>query len=332
MQCVIKRFSLCVICCLVVCILPSLAFCSELTPSSQESCRSSDFPAAYAKLSEVSPLALSAAWPSERWLEVRCMIDSLDSIAQAEALRWDYVTLRENPYPLSGYKLALASPRAQALFGLDAPVLGAFFSDTLLPNNSEVSLSAAENIAYEPDFLVRVGSEDINRATTVAQLAPHIDSVAAFLELPDLLFPAAPGSGLAFIASNAAVRYGVVGDWLEARDDADFLAMLADMEVVVSDASGRVLSRAKGRALMGHPYHALLALLEQLRQQSRWLRVGDVVSLGAFAPPRPVGDLRQLRVDYHGLVDHNGGRAKEKGDNKSSSQSLSVAVRFIAAE
>jgi 2-keto-4-pentenoate hydratase len=68
-----------------------------------------------------------------------------------------------------------------------------------------------------------------------------------------------------------------------------------------AETQKQILSSAKGSAVMGHPYNAILFLLDQLHQRGVQLEAGDVISLGAYASPKPVGDIQQLRVEYIGI-------------------------------
>ena len=54
---------------------------------------------------------------------------------------------------------------------------------------------------------------------------------------------------------------------------------------------------------MGHPYHAILFLLQELKVNKRSLTAGDSISLGSFSKPTLVGDMERLTVTYRGLKD-----------------------------
>lgn len=227
--------------------------------------------------------SLAAAWSA-----TQCARDKLQLLTAAEQSKWDYIDARVSEFPLAGYKVALGSSGAQALFGLPEPVVGVLFSDTLLNNGAVIYRSAGLNLAYEPDLIAVVKSADINTATTIKEVAAHIDTLVAFLEVPDLLTKLEPAAGFAFIASNAAVRWGVVGDSIAARSDQAFIDSLALMQVITIDSQGAQLSSAKGSSVMGHPYNAIVFLLEKLRKNNRTLKAGDSISLGAFAKPKPL--------------------------------------------
>lgn len=284
----------------------------NLSNSLLEACDITDFASSYAKFSN------PAQWP-----EILCTLQSLQSVEQAEKVQWDYAQQRSSQYPIIGYKVALGSPKAQQLFNLHKPVVGVMFNESLLVNGSTIAVSSAVNLAYEPDLLAVVKSTEINQAKSIEQLAPHIDRLVAFLEVPDLLIKPGSTSGPAFIATNAAFRWGVMGDSVIARSDTAFLDSLKTMTVNAisisteldsdTEIENQILSSAKGSAVMGHPYNAILFLLDKLHQRGVQLAAGDVISLGAYASPKPVGDIQQVRVEYIGI------------DGK---QKLTVSTRF----
>ena len=285
--------------------LPLIAACVEMSkpPAQKPDNNSFEFAVAYNKMvsSLRLPSADSGGFDVRRWQTVEHWLMQSESLKMAEQWHWDYVGVRQQRYPIVGYKVALGSYRVQQLFGLSEPVIGVLFEGDLLPNGESVDLLSAKNLAFEPDLLVTVKSAALNAATTVAEVAPHIDRVAAFIELPDLMVPINPAYANAFIATNAAVRSGVVGDSVKASTDDAFIARLGTMKVVSYDQHGVQLSTASGHALMGHPYRAVLFLLEKLKRKNILLQAGDVISLGAYAKPQKAAGYRAVSVEYHGL-------------------------------
>ena len=288
----------CALCSLSVALLVG---CSPLAPG-QRACDAEQLPAHYLQLVEaLSPR--QQAWPAARWQAVDCHLASLTGTTQALELWRTYVAGRNAGQPLVGYKVALGSSRSQQLFALSSPVIGAFFAGELLPEGEPISVAAGRRLAFEADLLVEIGSDAIMQATTIEQVAAAVARVYPFIEVPDLMVPIAPASGPAFIATNAAARFGVYGEAIEARADAAFIAALGAMQIRIEDQHGAVSGSASGNQLMGRPYNALLYLVEALAAQGMRLHAGDRVSLGAFGPPTPVvpGDVRRVR--YNGLVE-----------------------------
>lgn len=284
--------------------------------SADSECVAEGFAPGYADF----PVSESGLNASQQWSAMLCALDQLDSVSSATAAQWQYVDLRADRHPVIGYKVALGSKAAQNLFGLSQPVIGALFADTLITidfdsdgEGPSISRANAVNLAFEPDLLVTIKSDAINAARSVEDVAPYIESVSAFLEVPDLVVMPDVQRGPAFIASNAAVRLGVVGGTIAASAEPEFIQSLASMRVTAYDQQGIPLSTASGQAVMGHPYRAIVFLVEQLQLSGRKLQAGDVVSLGAFAPPKPAAGVEAVRVEYIGL----------------GSTPLNVSARFI---
>ena len=131
------------------------------------------------------------------------------------ALQREFVALREEYARIAGYKISLTEPAAQRRYGLASPAIGVLFDDMLLSDGAVVNARAGRQLGYEADLLVRVGDEAINAATALWELLPHLNSVIAFLELPDLLVRQRVASSGRFLATNAGARLGVLGSEIE---------------------------------------------------------------------------------------------------------------------
>ena len=125
--------------------------------------------------------------------------------------------------------------------------------------------------------------------------------IIAFIEIPDLVVRPGPNNGPAFIATNAAVRYGIIGQAINASSDQAFVDSLGTMRVVATDNKGKRLVDTEGSVLMGHPYNAVLYLKDDLRRRGITLKVGDMISLGAYSSPSPIADTRQMTTVYSGI-------------------------------
>jgi 2-keto-4-pentenoate hydratase len=76
------------------------------------------------------------------------------------------------------------------------------------------------------------------------------------------------------------------------------------LRVSVTDGEGRVLALGRGDAALGHPLTALQWVRDQLLARGQRLRVGDLVSVGALAPPLVPVAGQVYRVIYAGLGAH----------------------------
>lgn len=73
------------------------------------------------------------------------------------------------------------------------------------------------------------------------------------------------------------------------------------MRVVIEDDAGNILSDAPGSAVMGNPLNSILFLVKQLKKRGESLKPGDLVSLGAYSTPTPIGELSGVTVRYSGI-------------------------------
>ena len=209
-----------------------------------------------------------------------------------------------------GYKAGLTNPAVQQRFRTDKPVWGKLYDGMLLTDGRPVPAAFGARPLFEADMLVRVKDAGVNQATTPWEVMQHIDAIAPFIELPDLMVQAPPqlnGPGVGAI--NVGARLGVVGSVLAIPrlrgERAVLLNQLQTMDVVVSSGAaqggGTVLARGKGSDILGHPLQAVVWLARALAAEQLALQPGDWVSLGSFSPLMPPQPGQQVQVRYDGV-------------------------------
>ncbi|MFK8019460.1 MAG: hypothetical protein AB8B86_06820 [Pseudomonadales bacterium] len=248
----------------------------------------------------------------ELWETARCNLGEPRGLSDAYSLQAEYIEERSNAQPVVGYKVALGSVGAQKLLGAPSPVTGVLFSDALIASGSVLSKKQAQLIAVEADLLATIESVAVNRAKTVEEVAQHIRSVSAYMEIPDLLLPMRNDMAARFVATNSGAYLGVVGNSTSSSQSKigkeRLMNSLAAMTVELRDATGKVLATSGGSSLMGHPYAAILFLMSRLHAQGEQLQAGDQISLGAYSKPIAISSLpenaaREISVHYLGLID-----------------------------
>lgn len=204
-----------------------------------------------------------------------------------------------------GYKAALTSAAAQARFGAAGPVMGVLLAGMLHPQGTVFELAGGVDLWLEADLLLRVGDASINQAQSPAEFAGALDAVIPFVEVPDHLAGRhASLDAAALTAINAGARLGVAGSAVDMGPGLDWVALLGRLRVSVTDGEGRVLALGRGDAALGHPLTALQWVRDQLLARGQRLRVGDLVSVGALAPPLVPVAGQVYRVIYAGLGAH----------------------------
>ena len=197
--------------------------------------------------------------------------------------------LERRGHPVAAYKIGIHLPSVQPMFGLSGPLFGVLHGEgALLENNGEVPVGG-QALNLEPDFLLRVGSERINEATTIEEAAQYIEAVCAFIELPVFLNnreQVEPGVGLSahfMQATSAGGRYGVVGDCLNTADDPNIVENLRTMRVVGTDHTGTEQSFKDQQTDELHLLVTALMTADFLEGRGQALQPGDLISVGALA-------------------------------------------------
>ena len=232
--------------------------------------------------------------------ESLCYIELLDAM-ELETAR-DYgrqydEELQRRGHPVAAYKIGIHLPSVQPMFGLSGPLFGVLHGEgALFENNGEVPVGG-QALNLEPDFLLRVGSERINEATTIEEAAQYIEAVCAFIELPVFLNnpeQVEPGVGLSahfMQAASAGGRYGIVGDCLNTADDPDIVENLRTMRVVGTDHTGTEQSFKDQQTDELHLLVTALMAADYLGRRGQSLQPGDLISVGALAGnPRRIAE------------------------------------------
>ncbi len=203
-----------------------------------------------------------------------------------------------------GWKVGPTSAAAQQQFGVDHPVAGRLLEGMLLGDGARVERRFGGRPVVEADLLVTVRDGAIMDATTPLEALAHLESMAPFIELADLMVePGQPMTADIITAINVGARAGVAGAPVPLAATEEWVEALGAMTVRVADAEGNLLGDYPGAAILGNPLNALLWLIAQLDAAGTELREGDVVSLGSFGPPISPEGLDGLAVSYVGLPD-----------------------------
>jgi 2-keto-4-pentenoate hydratase len=200
-----------------------------------------------------------------------------------------------------GFKAGLTSKGAQDQLGYPNPVLGVLLAKMMLPDGSTVPADFGPRPVFEADMLMTVRDGGINEARTIAEVAQHITTLQPFIELPDLvLAPGEPMTGPVIVAINVGARLGVVGEPVPMLATPDFINALAEMQVTIT-ADGAEVSKAPGKAILGHPLNAVLFIGEEVRKRGGKLKPGDILSLGSFSRLTPPKSGQKVVAKYEGL-------------------------------
>lgn len=203
--------------------------------------------------------------------------------------------------PPVGYKVGLVTRESQERFGLNGPVRGRLLSHMLLADGAEVAADFGVAPLCEADMLVVVKDAGINRAEGLLDVVRHLKEVVAFIELPDsYLSTNQPVTGEKLVAANVGARLGVLGTRAPVEPTLEFIDALANVSITMADQMGNEYVRAPGKDILGHPLHAVLWLLEELKKSGKRLEAGDMISLGGLAMITPQRG-QTIKLTYIGL-------------------------------
>ena len=68
---------------------------------------------------------------------------------------------------------------------------------------------------------------------------------------------------------NTMARYGVIGNGIQIQVTPEFVEAFAAIDVTLTNEMGEVFDRARGSALMGNPFKAILWLVNHLKEHNK---------------------------------------------------------------
>jgi 2-keto-4-pentenoate hydratase len=201
--------------------------------------------------------------------------------------------------PLAGYKIALTTPVMQRMVGFHAPIAGAILARTI--HSSPITLRRTDyvRLGVECEIAVQLG-RDLPAAQASYRRDQVADAVAAVMPAFELIddrqadYTQLAAHVLTLIADNAW-NAGIV----LAAPSRDWHAIDLAAARGVMLINGTVVGEGHGRDVMGHPFEALLWLVNMLAQRGKSLTQGMIVMTGSIVATKFVnpGDTVGLSVD-----------------------------------
>jgi 2-keto-4-pentenoate hydratase len=227
------------------------------------------------------------------------------TVDEAYAIQeWFHRYMGETQGPVAGYKIALTTPVMRQMVGFHAPIAGAILARTIHP--SAVSLRHADygRLGVECEIAVQLGT-DLPAAQAPYSMDRIADAVAAIIPAFELVddrqadYTQLAPLVLTLIADNAWNAGIVLGAPCRGWSTIDLAAACGVMVI-----NGTVVGEGHGRDVMGHPFEALLWLVNMLAQRGKSLTQGMIVMTGSLVATRFVssGDVVRLAVEGVGEV------------------------------
>jgi len=220
----------------------------------------------------------------------------LTSIADAYDIQDRYVALlrAEQGEPV-GYKVGLTSKTMQTFCGIDHPIGGVVLAKRVHPSGATVRRGDYGRLGLEFEVAVRIKSDIPATAQTPAAIAPHVDGVAAGIEVVD---DRAADYGNLDVKSLVADNSWNAGIVVSA-----FATQWPDLEGMLGKATqnGKPIGEGYGRDILGHPFNSVAWLNAQLASRGGGLRKGQVVMTGSVMKTVFPTEPTSYRFEFAGL-------------------------------
>lgn len=171
--------------------------------------------------------------------------------------------------------------------GLSGPVTAVMLSGGMLASGAHVSVNCCNMSFVEADFAAEVGSDAINDAATDLEILAALRGMRPFIEMPDLLQPAAGRSNVGGIATNYDFRHGIVGDLIPVEATEAWIARLNAFRYQLTNDADELLGEGAIKDAY-EPLKRVRALRDRLLERGRRLKAGDILSLGNMGTIRPL--------------------------------------------
>ena len=210
-----------------------------------------------------------------------------------------HALMAATPGLVAGYKIALTTPVMQHMVGFHEPVSGAILAKTMQQSPCTIRSTDYGRLGVECEIAMRL---EADLPVTPApysrdQITAAIGAVMAAFELIDdrqADYTQLAAHVLTLIADNAW-NAGIV----LAAPSRDWHAIDLAAARGVMRINGTVVGEGHGRDVMGHPFEALLWLVNMLAQRGKSLTQGMIVMTGSIVATKFVnpGDTVGLSVD-----------------------------------
>jgi 2-oxo-3-hexenedioate decarboxylase len=180
---------------------------------------------------------------------------------------------------LAGTKLGFTSAAKMAQMGVSEIIVGQLTDAMRVEDAGEVDLSRFIHPRIEPEVAFRLAAD------VAGDIEACVDAVAPALEIIDSRYRDFRFSLPDVVADNTSAAAFVVGPWVELPAP---LAELPDWDVELV-VDGTVVEKGTTADILGHPVHALRALVPLAARYDFPLTAGQVVLAGAATAAVPFG-------------------------------------------
>jgi 2-keto-4-pentenoate hydratase len=224
------------------------------------------------------------------------------TVDEAYAMQeWFHTYMGETHGPVAGYKIALTTPVMRQMVGFHAPIAGAILARTIHPSTITLRQADYGRLGIECEIAVQLGT-DLPAAKAPYSMDRIADAVAAVIPAFELVddrqadYTQLAALVLTLIADNAWNAGIVLGapfrDWYTVD-----LAAARGVMVI----NGTMVGEGRGHDVMGHPFEALLWLVNMLAERGKSLTQGMIVMTGSLVATRFVNPGDTVGLSLEGL-------------------------------
>ena len=189
--------------------------------------------------------------------------------------------------PVFGWKIAATSAAGQAHIGIDGPIAGRVFAESVYQDGEAIPFGANRMAVAEAEFAFEMGCdlEPREQPYEMAEVLKAVSDLHLAIETPDSRFEDfVTVGGPQLIADNACAYNFVLGPKApEVWRELDLAALETIGRVTgLPDAPG------KGANVLGDPRIALVWLVNELSSLGITLKAGQIVTTGTTTVPVPI--------------------------------------------
>jgi len=196
-----------------------------------------------------------------------------------------------------GWKIAATSAAGQAHIGIDGPIAGRLFADTVHQDGERLSFGANRMRVAEAEFAFQMG-RTLGPQTQPYEMVEVMSAVADLylaIEIPDSRYENfVMAGGPQLIADNACADRFVLGP--KAPE------LWREIDLVEHKTLGLVTGQSEfpgiGANVLGDPRLALLWLVNELSSLGIALEAGQYVTTGTTTVPMPIKPGDQVVADF----------------------------------
>ncbi len=192
---------------------------------------------------------------------------------------------------------------ADAAADAEMPPTGILLENMFTGTRAVVTRDFGIEMLAAGELMFRVGSEDINSATTREDALAALQSVIPAVRMSDQLLAAdARRNPEQHMAANLQIRMYVLGNEVELADDVDWVERLPKVGITLLDQDKQQLAASSLDPGRTHPIDAVLRMRDALNSRGIALKSDDVLGIGAWTEGYPVADLSRLAAVFDGVV------------------------------